>query len=86
MTAAAQIALFDDGAVERDLSVVPTCGFCGARGEPIPVDGGAGAPWNAAAIWALLTLTDHERAGCPARTEVTSQSIAAQHGRTTTTP
>lgn len=59
-----QDALFD---VEPPpFGLVPCCLFCGAYGEPVPVKGGAAAPWYEASLWCYLTLKRHE-AECPGR-------------------
>jgi hypothetical protein len=52
--------------VEPPLSFVPVCLKCGARGEPIPVDGGAGAKWTEAEAWSYLALKAHEPE-CPGK-------------------
>lgn len=54
--------------VEPPLAFVPVCGKCGARGEPIEVEGGAGASWRAAEAWTYLALKAHEPE-CPARAD-----------------
>ena len=44
-------------------AIVPACGHCSARGEPIVVTGrGTAVPdFHAAALWAWLEIKNHER-------------------------
>lgn len=49
-----------------DLSFVPVCIFCGARGEPIPTDAGDGGRWWPAVAFCLIALDSHAK-GCPAK-------------------
>lgn len=46
-------------------SFVPVCSVCGKHGDPVPVDGGAGAPWREAEQWCYLAVMAHKRAEHP---------------------
>ena len=48
-------------APERPLGIVTVCHLCGAATAPIPVDGGASAPWGPAALWGYVALKAHLR-------------------------
>lgn len=45
--------------VDPGLVFVPTCAFCGAQGEPIPVEPDN---WREAEAWCYLAYKNHEKA------------------------
>lgn len=59
-----QLTLFGESEATQGVDFVGFCRYgCGARTEPIHLDD-VGQPWSEPVMWALLTVTAHERV-CP---------------------
>jgi hypothetical protein len=56
-----QLALFPETDATQSVDFIGWCRYgCGARTEPIHHDD-VGKPWSEPIMWALLTVTAHER-------------------------
>lgn len=57
--------LFELSDFEQPVSFIPACFYCGAKGDPIVIDGEVVRDWRAAAIWSELAIAEHMRAFHP---------------------